>query len=1165
MAKVMKPTLTQLNSEDIIQLANKYWSSDGSQFHQFDSKLIEDIYKNQILSSHFSVKRIMLLEMSHYLENYLWLNYVPGTNDSVAHLMSIVVMVNEKFRERVSSWNAFTEKPEHFGQFFNQIARLSVEDKYNLTIKERTALLTFITHCFNGVEVDLIREQIQKYVSLPIWINLSKKRLEFEFEKSLKLKKFWNLLQKKDKQLTNEAMEKVQFERHFLVFLLRQFITILSTIPSVDEVENLSKRHLDVVCYCERFIDFLIDLEALLPTRRFFNAVLDDSHVVILAFKSNLYNRKEGKLFGQLLEMLEFYVNFEIDEITGEALTDKEMMKKHYETITRMQKVVYQNFPDLKPIYISNVGSIDTRENLLKHLNNFNDEQLVQLASLLNLGDEDSLKNLFNKELILELMIKKHEKTISQLQSLNEMPLYPCEKLIWDDNLISSDFYYGDTCLALPKLNLQFLTLHDYLMRNFHLFRLESTYEIRQDIEDAVSRLKPWKTEDGGIMFGGWARMGLSIDNFAIVEVGKPKIGEKKPSRVRADIVVNLNVRKEIKNEWESLRKHDVCFLVCVRPTVPPGTAYKYKELFIPQVGLTYVRGCEIEGMLDPQGRIIDETASDKPFYDTDNRTYRVWLDCNQYKIDMDEVAQGKEDVYDTFNILIRRKPKENNFKAVLESIRDLMNTECVVPEWLHDIILGYGDPSAAHYNNMPNKLTNLDFFDTFLDYQHVKESFPNTKIIPSVQEEAKLIPPFKLTFNQDESVTAIPYILPSRGPYSFEIPKKNSVRFTPIQIEAIKSGINPGLTMVVGPPGTGKTDVAVQIINLLYHNFPDQRILIVTHSNQALNALFEKIMALDIDERHLLRLGHGEEALFTEKDFSRYGRVNYVLAKRLQLLNEVSRLALSIGIQSDVAYTCETASYFFLYHILSRWEEFLSKLSKTSKNQHDIQQLFPFTKFFDDAPQPIFNGSTFDDNLEIARGCYRYIKKIFTKLDEFKAFEMLRSGLDRSKYLLVREAKIIAMTCTHAALKRKELVNMEFQYDNILMEESAQILEIETFIPLLLQNPENGHNRLKRWIMIGDHHQLPPVIKNMIFQKFSNMEQSLFTRFVRLGVPTIDLDAQGRARPSLNDLYNWRYKNLGNLPHVWSTPEFRLANAGLYYILKIILFLIYYLYIIYV
>lgn len=64
-----------------------------------------------------------------------------------------------------------------------------------------------------------------------------------------------------------------------------------------------------------------------------------------------------------------------------------------------------------------------------------------------------------------------------------------------------------------------------------------------------------------------------------------------------------------------------------------------------------------------------------------------------------------------------------------------------------------------------------------------------------------------------------------------------------------------------------------------------------------------------------------------------------------------------------------------------------------------------------------------------------------------------------------------------------------------------------------LQQNPEDGYSRLKRWIMIGDHHQLPPVIKNMAFQKYSNMEQSLFTRFVRLGVPTVDLDAQGRAR----------------------------------------------------
>ncbi|PIC30442.1 hypothetical protein B9Z55_021682 [Caenorhabditis nigoni] len=145
----------------------------------------------------------------------------------------------------------------------------------------------------------------------------------------------------------------------------------------------------------------------------------------------------------------------------------------------------------------------------------------------------------------------------------------------------------------------------------------------------------------------------------------------------------------------------------------------------------------------------------------------------------------------------------------------------------------------------------------------------------------------------------------------------------------------------------------------------------------------------------------------------------------------------------------------------------------------------------------------------------------------------------------MIKEAKIIAMTCTHAALRRNELVKLGFKYDNIVMEEAAQILEVETFIPLLLQNPEDGHNRLKRSIMIGDHHQLPPVVQNQAFQKYSNMEQSLFARLVRLSVPNVELDRQGRARAQIAELYQWRYKGLGNLPHVDELPQFQNANAG--------------------
>lgn len=88
-------------------------------------------------------------------------------------------------------------------------------------------------------------------------------------------------------------------------------------------------------------------------------------------------------------------------------------------------------------------------------------------------------------------------------------------------------------------------------------------------------------------------------------------------------------------------------------------------------------------------------------------------------------------------------------------------------------------------------------------------------------------------------------YEVPYRGPFPQDAARHNAVRFTPVQAAAIHSGLNHGLTAVVGPPGTGKTDVAVQIISSLYHSFPQQRILLITHSNNALNDLFEKIMVL--------------------------------------------------------------------------------------------------------------------------------------------------------------------------------------------------------------------------------------------------------------------------------------------------------------------------------
>lgn len=229
---------------------------------------------------------------------------------------------------------------------------------------------------------------------------------------------------------------------------------------------------------------------------------------------------------------------------------------------------------------------------------------------------------------------------------------------------------------------------------------------------------------------------------------------------------------------------------------------------------------------------------------------------------------------------------------------------------------------------------------------------------------------------------------------------------------------------MIVGPPGTGKTDVAVQIIANLYHNHPTQKIVLVTHSNAALNDLFEKIMQRNVDPRHLLRLGTGERDLRESlalagaggsgigqgEDFSKQGRVSWSLARRGYLLGLVQKLAETLRVQGDVGYTCETAEYFFLEHVKSRIEKYeLDCVKLLAGGSGCVKDIFPFHGYFSDAPQQpnLFVGDLSLD-VETAQGCFRHVQKLFQELSDYRAFELLRFAGHRGDYLLTKQVRIV-------------------------------------------------------------------------------------------------------------------------------------------------------------
>ncbi|KAI4148346.1 MAG: hypothetical protein LQ341_001615 [Variospora aurantia] len=1021
----------------------------------------------------------------------------------------------------------------------------------SLSVTIRTYILSFLISAFQSLDNGLIRRECAPLVSISIWQNLaSEATKERKFEQHPPLKKAWRAATRKFNSADETTQAKLRFDHNLI--------------------------------YCERFLEFLADLESQLPTRRYVNSLVKDLNLLGLIRLSSLFNETENGLFRDLFALLRHYVYFPIDDNTGIQLSQVQSYEEHSANLARLQRISLKNFKDkLMILALSNYAAIDSRDELEAHLNPLDDVELATLAGLLGFRTTYPLTSKVDvgREMLLEILLSAHERRKTFREVMRDLSILPTEATLYEPTLLRNEHYNGSRSLAIPKLNLQYLSVGDFLWRSFVLYRCESFFEIRKEMEETVKRLQPRETQHPSkVHFDGFSRMAIPISKPAIIEVAPPKVGHQKPALVRAEIGLDVSkLAESVRQEWESLRQDDVVYLLAVDPTedtrdVTNGhAAHPTSRDF----GIRYLRAAEVEQVLDDDGRVIrDMPAGRTNGYASRPRVRRllVKIDTVAYSLDTAQKKDGQPDIYETINLIVRRKGRENNFRKILDTIKTLASSDIAVSDWLQEVFLGYGDPTSATYTRMPNKISELDFRDTFLDWRHLVESLPDRVVEPYVHDESVIEPPFILdgiTSAEPEhprpskkrrrddvevsqpaakSIKVSTYKPPNNGPYPTDAPKINRIRFTPVQVQAIVSGTQPGLTVIVGPPGTGKTDVATQIINNIYHDFPSQRTLLIAHSNQALNQLFQKITNLDIDERHLLRLGHGEEDLETDVNYSKHGRVESFLGNRGHYLAEVDRLAANFQAPGAHANSCETAGYFNSVYVVPAWSKFWDH-ANADTNISDIASSFPFHQYFSNAPQPLFPPESKKEQiLDIARGCQRHIERIFSELEDIRPFEILRTSRDKANYLLIKEARIIAMTSTHAAIRRQEIADLGFRYDNVIMEEAAQITEIENFIPLALQNPKDGQLALQRVVLCGDHLQNSPIVQNLAFRQFANLEQSLFLRFVRLGVPTISLDSQGRARPSIAELYKWRYPKLENLPNVLTEIEYLRANAGFRY-----------------
>ena len=97
-------TLLEIQRDRLTKIAEANWSKAGEDSKPkkpFDPKLVKEIYETELVVSGgrktVPLQRVMILEVSQYLENYLWPNFDPETA-SFEHVMSMILMVNENVR-----------------------------------------------------------------------------------------------------------------------------------------------------------------------------------------------------------------------------------------------------------------------------------------------------------------------------------------------------------------------------------------------------------------------------------------------------------------------------------------------------------------------------------------------------------------------------------------------------------------------------------------------------------------------------------------------------------------------------------------------------------------------------------------------------------------------------------------------------------------------------------------------------------------------------------------------------------------------------------------------------------------------------------------------------------------------------------------------------------
>ncbi|ODQ81083.1 hypothetical protein BABINDRAFT_160494 [Babjeviella inositovora NRRL Y-12698] len=766
----------------------KLWNQ-SSKATAVDSKLVSDIYERITAPD---PDAIQLLSSARYLDNYLWRFFHRDATNTHIQSISALIAILGRLPSRLVA------EPDKLQEF---VLRLLILFNQQLSVLQKTHLITTMHTLLNNIDSMLIRRQIAPLFSISIWGNLphapslvARYGLEEQYEGLLAQ------LNQADPEKKSEMMIKHSW---------------LYNVLSESMVESEP--------YSSHLLMFLTAVLSQLPTRQFTNTLVKEMNYLALLKASD----QTDSVFIQLLADLEHTMYFPVDDFSGESRNTDALKEEYTQKLHAFQKMVYEHFPELQTLVLcqpSDLTPLYLKENL-------GAVSLVDLKKICALS-EIIIHERFteNKGVILESIAQHYSLVVDVASELQAYPIYPSETSVFE-LYSTSELAKGVT--PVPLLATQYLSTSDFLYRNMRLLSIESRYRMSETLSKTLSRLQ-LKTMDALGNFKGQSKRIARVTNLTLKNETLPKLLGKSPT-VPENIFAELTVDfTKTKSRWEMKTGEMIYLLALDRPI---ESQYAERNL---RLGLKTFRAATIKSVAHQKQQNV--------------KVLNIDIDPVQFSAD--------RGAYKDINYVFRSDSEEDSkIIAELMAIQTGEDTSGLC-DWFSSLFLGFSNrmpsPGAARWVKYHSTFASMkDVEESFQDYALVLDSeLPSKRQKTGSMPRDIISPPYVLKVSHEEKTVGVQSYVES----VLEKKPPTVMRYN-AQRKAIVAGSTKGLTLIEGGPGTGKTSTVAPIVYTSFLNNQNHATLIVTKSQRTLNRIFFDLEALGMDGRFVLKIDDGLSA----------------------------------------------------------------------------------------------------------------------------------------------------------------------------------------------------------------------------------------------------------------------------------------------------------------